>query len=277
MIVKKLKLLLKAYKAYYSRRDKIGKSGEQAMLAFFTSDPNFTVVTPKRWGIIDQVGETALPSKADGLAIANALLPHPASCCLLEVKNRREWLYTLDVEYWTHIFNCLNAGITGIYFCRRASHSAITQVAWRLGIFVVETRAQFIYPRLKKALQGSRNRDVLGFHDQQFTLEWPKHLAKHVIGLTRHFEKYHSRVQAVRESVISYAEMLSQTGHSVEERQRIYAELLLTLDKLFPEDVEQRNNISIPEYSESMSLTAQSIITTMRLSETENMSVVKCF
>jgi hypothetical protein len=158
-----------------SRPGIIGPAAERAAAASLTlaAPYGYRLLQPSGAGVTEMLGET-LPGPLDNAAIYTALnddgSPGRSVAIPVEVKNVRDWLYSSSAEVFQLLTKAVqikqarpDIDVMPVLICRRA-HITLFRMAKDLGFFVIDTRRQYILPRVPEE-EVVEVRAGLGFLD----------------------------------------------------------------------------------------------------------------
>jgi hypothetical protein len=219
--------LHEAYTYYGSTTSALGDAGEEMVRKAFQASPNFKIISPK-WGNVVEYDGKRLQYDADGLVLAAIPLMGRSSAdavCVVEIKNRREWIYPEDFRLWKLILNAYFLDVVGIFFARRIKGTTFGYTLKKVGALGVETFAQFAPPVSEPDLAPVKEKKGLGYHDLYFSENVPPHLQRRVDSLGGSILRARDRMNAVREIVQPHLEALSDEKVIGRHRSAQFAEL----------------------------------------------------
>jgi hypothetical protein len=191
----------------------IGVAGEQMIRRAFDASPHFHIICP-RWGDVFAYNGRTLTQQSDGLVLlADPLHGRPATdgVALVEIKNRREWVYPEDYRLWKLIRNAYTLDVVGLFFARRIYGTTFGYTLKKVGAIGIETFAQFAPADSKTDLESVRAKSGLGFHDIYFREDIPPYLQHRVDTLGPLILRARDRMNQVGEIVRPYLDDLANT------------------------------------------------------------------
>ncbi len=229
--VKEILRLYGVFNHYAGDEGDIGRAGEQMIERAFAASPNYTIIC-QRWGDVAAYNGIVLEQQSDGLVLASIPLQGRSAAdavSLIEVKNRREWIYPQDHRLWKLIRNAYRLDVVGFLFARRIAGTTFGYTLKKVGALGIETFAQFAPPELERELTPVREKGGLGFHDLTFSTEVPAYLQRRVDALAPRILVARQRMRAVRQFVKPYLDDLADPSVRGARRNELFDEMSLEI------------------------------------------------
>jgi hypothetical protein len=228
--------LHRLYRLYATTR--LGSAAETIYETAFIASPNLHLIQP--FGHVSFYNGVTLPNSVDALiqsTLPSGDLPATSATAVVEVKNRREWIYHDNVHLWELVRAAYAIDVVGIFAARRIATSAFKYAFKRVGALGIETFYQFAPPDTAAALGGVRDKFGLGFHDLMFTTTVPASVQKQVDALSSRIYRARNRMLEVRDIVDPYLALLGDVNANPAARKGAYRQLDAELRSHdFPED-----------------------------------------
>jgi hypothetical protein len=123
--IKRILSLYGVFNHYAGDEGQIGRAGEEMIRKAFEQSPNYHIIC-QRWGDVAAYNGIPLTQQSDGIVLATIPLhgrPASHAVALVEIKNRREWVYPQDYRLWKLIRNAYKLDIVGMFFARRIAET----------------------------------------------------------------------------------------------------------------------------------------------------------
>lgn len=214
----------------------VGRHLESVIKRLFATGSTYYVAPC--WGNVVDVNAVPIPSSGtgpygsvDGLVFLTAIAPEE-SATVLELKNKRDWLYPSDRDLWDIIRNGYVVNAVPVIMTRKIYHSTFSYVLGRVGAIGIQLHNQFLPPSLQTDLASCRLKDSLGFKDLLFTDFAPQHLQEALSILATQIPVARKQMAKVRKTVEPFlADLASKVTVKAAHQQR-YSDLQGALDAL---------------------------------------------
>jgi hypothetical protein len=214
----------------------VGYHLESVIKGLFADTSNFYVAPC--WGNVVDVNAVTIPSSGpgasgsvDGLIFLTTTVP-TESATILELKNKREWLYPHNRDLWDIIRNGFVVDAVPVIMTRKIYHSTFSYVLARVGAIGIQLHNQLLPLGLRTDLASCREVGSLGFKDLLFTDSAPSHLKEALKVLAEQIPIARRQMARVRASVEPFlADLASKRTMTAAHKQR-YADLQAALDAL---------------------------------------------
>jgi hypothetical protein len=196
-----------------------GSAGEAAVREAVAKSGKFRIGTS--WG---DVKDSLIIGASDGLLYYPIQLNGVAAVAaiLVEIKNKREWIYHDAWELWKHIRNAYAMDAIPLFVARRIYESAFEYVLKRTGGLGVEMRTQFAPSLLAEILADAADPYGLDYFDLRFTTTPGPRFCNRVNLLADQIATARVRMLRARPIVTPYLDELSRENLHRDERARLY-------------------------------------------------------
>jgi hypothetical protein len=202
--------------------ESLGVAGETAVRKAFQLARRFSIA--HSWG---DVRDERIDGASDGLVFCPTLPPTEA-ILLVEVKNKREWIYYQAFELWKHIKNAVAMDALPVFVARRIYSHTFEYVFKRIGGIGVEMRAQFAPPQFADVLADAVDSDGLDYFDLRFTTNPGPRFAARIASIADYAPEARQRFLKSRSIVEQFLPMLAD--ESTPHRESVYWDLQAALN-----------------------------------------------
>jgi hypothetical protein len=209
---------------------------ESVVKRAFVSDDRFFVAPC--WGNVVDVDGTAIPSSGpgpfgsvDGLVFLSSAIPKHGSA-VLEIKNKREWLYPESRFLWDIISNGYTVEAVPVFLTRKIYRSTFVYVRASLRCIGIQLQNQLVPAHLEPDLGSCRTKDSLGFKDLLFTDDPPPHMLQAIGVLANQLPACRERMLRIRGAVLPVLDELADKRTLKSVHQQRYDELQDVLTNL---------------------------------------------